>query len=105
VPSVPLPIGTVVITADGRPAARRERCGDLFAKMLRYLAAVANGSGSNVSANDNSKFLKSARLVYTPVAAASDKLTVAVDGLWAEDIVSRRATLACPANLSPVRAA
>lgn len=60
--------------------------GELFDKKLNYLAVVANGSGSNVSANDNSKLSKSARVAYTPILTASDKLTVAVDGLWTDDI-------------------
>lgn len=73
--------------------------GDLFDKKLSYLAVVANGNGANVSANDNSRFSKSARLVYTPVATASDKLTLAVDGLWTEDVNVAKSDLGLPGNL------
>lgn len=83
---------------DGRQLAASV-AGELFDKKLSYLAVVANGNGSNVSANDNSKFSKSARLVYTPVATASDKLTVAIDGLWTEDVNVAKSDFGLPGNL------
>lgn len=83
---------------DGRQLAA-SAAGDLFGKKLSYLALVANGNGSNVSANDNSRFSKSARLVYTPVATVGDKLTVAVNGLWTEDTNVAKSDLGLPGNL------
>lgn len=83
---------------DGRQLAASV-AGDLFGKKLSYLVVVANGNGSNVSANDNSRFSKSARLVYTPVATASDKLTLAVDGLWTEDTNVAKNDFGLPGNL------
>ncbi len=83
---------------DGRQLAAGV-AGELFGKKLSYLAVVANGNGSNVSANDNSRFSKSARLVYTPVATARDKLTVAIDGLWTEDVNVAKSGLGLPGNL------
>lgn len=83
---------------DGRQLAASV-AGDLFGKKLSYLAVVADGNGANVSANDNSRFAKSARLVYTPVATATDKLMVAVDGLWTEDTNVVKSDLGLPGNL------
>lgn len=83
---------------DGRQLAASV-AGDLFGKKLSYLAVVANGSGSNVSANDNSRFSKSARVAYTPVATASDKLIVAVNGLWTEDTNVAKSDFGLPGNL------
>ena len=73
--------------------------GDLFNKQFSYLAVVGNGNGANVSANDNSSFQKSARVAYTPVATATDKLTVAVDGLWTRDTAVAKSDLGLPGNL------
>jgi len=72
--------------------------GELFGKRLTYLAIVANGNGSNVSANDNSKFQKSLRLIYTPIATDSDKVLVGVDGLWTEDAGLAKPDLGLPGN-------
>lgn len=83
---------------DGRQLAASV-AGELFNKRLNYLAVVANGNGANVSANDNSRFSKSARLVYTPVATATDKLMLAVDGLWTEDTNVAKSDLGLPGNL------
>lgn len=83
---------------DGRQLAASV-AGDLFGKKLSYLAVVANGNGANVSANDNSRFSKSARLVYTPVATATDKLMLAVDGLWTEDTNVAKSDFGLPGNL------
>ena len=70
--------------ADGRQLAVGVM-GDLLGKKLSYLAVVAEGNGANVSANDNSHFQKSVRVAFTPIATASDKLTLALDGLWSTD--------------------
>ncbi|HEY0864207.1 MAG TPA: porin [Lacunisphaera sp.] len=83
---------------DGRQLAASV-AGELFNKKLSYLAVVANGNGSNVSANDNSRFSKSARVVYTPVATATDKLVLALDGLWTEDTNVAKSDLGLPGNL------
>lgn len=55
--------------------------GDLFDKQVTYLALIANGSGTNGSANDNGKFQKSVRVTWTPVATLADKLVLGVDGM------------------------
>lgn len=83
---------------DGRQLAVAV-AGELFQKRVNYLAVVANGDGANVSANDNSDFQKSARVTYTPVANASDKLTVGVDGLWTRDTNLAKADLGLTGNL------
>ncbi len=83
---------------DGRQLAVAV-AGELFQKRVNYLAMVANGDGANVSANDNSDFQKSARVTYTPVANASDKLTVGVDGLWTRDTNLAKADLGLTGNL------
>jgi phosphate-selective porin len=73
--------------------------GDLPGKQVSYYAVVANGNGTNVSANDNSKFQKSLRVTYTPVATAADKLTLAVDGLWTDDVGVTKSDLGFAGNL------
>jgi phosphate-selective porin OprO/OprP len=83
---------------DGRQLAAAV-LGDVFDKKLGYLAVVGNGNGANVSANDNSKFSKSVRVTYTPVSTASDKLTVAVDGLWTKDNGVAKTDFGLPGNL------
>lgn len=83
---------------DGRQLAASV-AGDLFGKKMGYLAVVANGNGANVSTNDNNKFSKSVRLTYTPVATASDKLTIAVDGLWTTDAGVAKSDFGLPGNL------
>lgn len=83
---------------DGRQLAASV-AGELWGRKLSYLAVVANGNGSNVSANDNRKFSKSARLAYTPVATAGDKLTIGVDGLWTDDVNVTKSDLGLPGNL------
>lgn len=84
--------------ADGRQLAAGA-AGDLFAKQVSYLAIVANGNGANVSANDNSKFSKSARVTYTPVATAAGKLVLGVDGLWTTDAGVAKSGFGLPGNL------
>ncbi|SDR89144.1 porin [Opitutus sp. GAS368] len=73
--------------------------GDLPGKQVSYYAVVANGNGTNVSANDNSKFQKSLRVTYTPVATAADKLTFGVDGLWTDDVGVAKSDLGFTGNL------
>jgi hypothetical protein len=84
--------------ADGRQLAVAA-AGELFDKKLTYYAVFGNGNGSNVSANDNSKFQKSARLAFTPVANAANKLSVGVDGLWANDTGVSKSELGLTGNL------
>ena len=83
---------------DGRQLAAAV-LGDILDKKVGYLALVANGNGANVSANDNSGFSRSARLTYTPVADASDKFTLGVDGLWTTDTGVTKSDLGLPGNL------
>lgn len=73
--------------------------GDLFAKKVSYLAIIANGNGSNVSANDNSKFQKSARVAFTPVANAGNRVVLGVDGLWTSDTGVTKNDLGLAGNL------
>ncbi|MBL9217353.1 MAG: hypothetical protein JNG82_02625 [Opitutaceae bacterium] len=73
--------------------------GELFEKKVSYYAVVAQGNGANVSANDNSKFQKSVRAVFTPVATTHDKLTVGVDGLWTTDTAVSKSDLGLAGNL------
>jgi phosphate-selective porin len=83
---------------DGRQLAAAV-LGEILDRKVGYLAVVANGSGANVSANDNSSFSRSARLTYTPVAGANDKLTLGVDGLWTTDTGVTKSDLGLPGNL------
>ncbi len=84
--------------ADGRQLAVAV-AGDLGGKHVSYLAIVANGNGSNVSANDNSGWQKSARVTYTPIATAEDRLVLGVDGLWTRDTGLGKSDLGLPGNL------
>jgi len=67
-------------------------------RMFTYLAVVADGNGVNVSANDNSKFQKSARVTFTPLAAKGQKLVFGVNGLWADDANVTKAGLGFAGN-------
>ena len=73
--------------------------GDLFEKKVSYLVVVANGNGANVSANDNSKFQKSARVTFTPLTTAENKLTFGLDGLWSDDSGVSKPDLGFTGNL------
>ena len=73
--------------------------GELFDQRLSYLAIVANGNGSNVSANDNNRFQKSLRLAYAGIATDTDKVLVGVDGLWTDDAGVSKPDLGLPGNL------
>ncbi len=83
---------------DGRQLAAA-LAGDVLDKKLSYLVVAANGNGANVSGNDNGKFQKSARLSFTPLAGAEDKLTVSVDGLWTEDVNVAKSDFGFTGNL------
>lgn len=84
--------------SDGRQLAVGAM-GDFFDKKLSYYAVMAQGNGSNVSANDNNKFQQSARLVFTPVSNAHDKVTLGVDGLWTTDTAVSKSDLGLAGNL------
>lgn len=60
--------------------------GDLLGKKAGYLVVVGNGSGSNVSANDNAKFQKSARVFFVPISTKEDRVVLGTNGLWTEDV-------------------
>ena len=60
--------------------------GDLFGKRVSYLVVVGNGNGANVSANDNNKFLTSARLVAVAFdEKEAGKLSVSANAMHSED--------------------
>ena len=60
--------------------------GDFFDQRVGYLVFVGNGNGSNSSANDNRKFLQSARLYAVAFdTAAAGKLTLGADALHSTD--------------------
>lgn len=60
--------------------------GTLLDKQFSYYAVAANGNGANASANDNSKFQKSARVTWSPaLPKTAGKLTLGADGLWTTD--------------------
>lgn len=73
--------------------------GEVLDKRVNYLVVVGNGNGANVSANDNSKFQKSARVSCTPVSNATDKFTVGLDGLWADDVNVAKSGFGFPGSL------
>lgn len=74
--------------ADGRQLAV-SASGTLFGERLTYLTVVGNGVGANSSANDNSRFQRSARIAFRPFAArpsgALGRLEIGTGGLWSED--------------------
>jgi phosphate-selective porin len=59
--------------------------GELFDKRVSYLVVVGDGSGTNASGNDNSKFQKSVHVSYTARATREDRLVFGTSGLWTED--------------------
>ena len=83
--------------ADGRQLAMSV-AGESPGRMFTYLAMVANGNGPNVSANDNGKFQKSARVTFTPLAAKDQKLVFGTDGLWTDDTGVTKAGLGFTGN-------
>lgn len=52
---------------------------------LAYSATLANGNGSNVSANDNERFQPAARLVFTPWSNKTGSLTLGANALRSTD--------------------
>lgn len=83
--------------ADGRQLAMSV-FGDLLDKKFSYLVVAANGNGSNVSSNDDSRFQRSARVTFTPWAAKQGKLTLGANGFWSEDTAVTRAGLGFTGN-------
>jgi phosphate-selective porin len=73
--------------------------GDLFEKKAGYLVVVGNGNGANVTGNDNSKFQKSARFSFSPLATKEDKVVLGVDGLWSDDVGLAKSDLGLTGNL------
>lgn len=73
--------------------------GELPDRKISYLLVAGNGNGSNVSANDNSKFQRSARVVYTPFATKENRLALGVNGLWTEDAAASRPGLGFSGNV------
>lgn len=60
--------------------------GDFFEQRLGYLVFAGNGNGSNSSANDNAKFLQSARVYAVAFDSTSaGKLTLGADALHSTD--------------------
>lgn len=71
---------------DGRQLALGV-AGTLLDKQLGYYVTAGNGNGTNVSANDNSKFQRAARVTWSPaLPKAAGKLTLGANGLWTEDV-------------------
>lgn len=63
-----------------------------------YYVVVANGSGSNVSANDNNAFQRSARLTYATSLPAWGKWTAGVNVLQTRDAGVAKAGFGLPGN-------
>jgi phosphate-selective porin OprO and OprP len=72
--------------------------GDLPGKKVSYLVVAGNGNGSNVSANDDSRFQRSARVTFTPWSAKEGKLTLGANGFWSEDTAVSRSGLGFTGN-------
>lgn len=73
--------------------------GDLPGGRVNYTLLAGNGSGANVSANDNSKFQRSARAVFTALNEKDNHLTIAVDGLWTKDASATKAGFGFAGNI------
>jgi phosphate-selective porin len=82
---------------DGRQLALSV-AGESPGKRFTYLVVAANGNGANVSANDNSKFQKSARVTFVPLATKEQKLTFGANGLWTDDTGVAKAGLGFAGN-------
>ena len=66
--------------------------GDFFGARAGYLVFVGNGTGSNTSANDNRKFLQTARVYAVPFdSPAAGKLTLGADALHSTDAALNKA--------------
>lgn len=70
--------------SDGRQIGVRVG-GDWPGGWLNYTLFIGNGNGANSSANDNSKFARSARVVLTPFKEKERQLSFGVDGFWTDD--------------------
>lgn len=73
--------------------------GEVEGNKIGYLLTLHNGTGTNTSANDNSKFQKSVRVYFTPLATKDDKLMFGVNGLWTEDAGVTKAGFGLAGNL------
>ena len=70
---------------DGRQIGA-EVTGALFNQRVNYIVFVGNGNGSNTSANDNNKFLQSARVdVVVHDSPAAGRLVVGADAIHSTD--------------------
>lgn len=73
--------------------------GSLPGGVVNYLLLVGNGNGANSSANDNNKFQRSARVVFTALNEKDNRLTFGVDGLWTKDSSVARPGLGFAGNV------
>ena len=73
--------------------------GDLPGGLVNYTVMIANGSGANSSANDNSKFARTARVVFTALNEKDNHLTIGVDGLWTKDASVTKAGFGFAGNI------
>jgi phosphate-selective porin len=84
---------------DGRQMAVAV-AGTLLDKQLGYYVVAGNGNGANVSANDNSKFQRSARVTWSPILPkTAGKLTLGADGLWTQDVALAKSDFGFTGNL------
>ena len=84
--------------SDGRQIGLRVG-GDLPGGWLNYTLFIANGNGANSSANDNSKFARSARVVLTARKEKEQKLLFGVGGFWTDDDGVSKSGLGLAGNL------
>jgi phosphate-selective porin OprO and OprP len=73
--------------------------GEVLDNKVSYLVMLANGNGTNVSANDNSGFQKSAHVYYTPVATKEDKVVLGAGVLTTTDVGASKSGFGLPGNL------
>ena len=83
--------------ADGRNLALGLN-GAVAGGRLTYAATLANGNGSNVSANDNDRFQPAARVAFVPWTGRGGSLTVGIGGLRAVDAAVGKPGLGLTAN-------
>jgi phosphate-selective porin OprO and OprP len=83
--------------ADGRNLALGLH-GTAAGSRLAYSATLANGNGSNVSANDNERFQPAARLTFTPWSDKAGSLTLGVNGLRSTDNAVSKSGLGLTGN-------
>ena len=84
--------------SDGRQIGVRVG-GDWPVGWLNYTLFIGNGNGANSSANDNSKFARSARVVLTARNEKEHKLLFGVDGFWTDDDGVSKSGLGLAGNL------